>query len=198
MAKNKIIYGNEVLIDLTSDTITAADLAEGVTAHDRSGEVITGTNTYDADTSDADSTAAEILLNKSAYVNGNKLVGTMPNRGAIAETIDDKDDVITIPNGYHDGSGVVQLDSTEKAKLISSNILQGVTILGVEGSVEPSSDIDIEPTKSVTPYTTAQTILPSSGYDAMAQVVVAAISYSETPNAAGGVTVTIGDVAPTP
>lgn len=198
MAKNKIIYGNEVLIDLTSDTITAADLTEGVTAHDRSGAIITGTNTYDADTSDADATAAELLLNKTAYVNGNKLTGTMPNRGAIAETIDDKDDVITIPNGYHDGSGTVELDATEKAKLISSNILQGVTILGVQGSVEPSSEIEIEPSKNVTPYTTAQTILPSSGYDAMAQVVVAAISYSETPNAAGGVTVTIGDVAPTP
>lgn len=198
MANNKIIFGNEVLLDLTQDTITASDLKNGITAHDKSGAQITGTNTYDADTSDADASASEILATKTAYVNGIKLTGSMPNRGAIAETIDDKDDVITIPNGYHDGSGTVELDATEKAKLIGSNILQGVTILGVQGEVEPSSDIQIEPSKNVTPYTTAQTILPSTGYDVMAQVVVAAISKIVTPNAAGGNTVTIGDVAPTP
>lgn len=198
MAKNKIIYGNEVLIDLTQDDVQASDVHSGKYFHLPNGERVAGTNTYDADTSDADATASEILNTKTAYVNGVKITGSMPNRGAIAETIDDKDDVITIPNGYHDGSGTVELDATEKAKLISSNILQGVTILGVEGSVEPSSEIDIEPSKNVTPYTTAQTILPSSGYDAMAQVVVGAISYSETPNAAGGLTVQIGDVSPTP
>lgn len=197
MANNKIIFGNEVLLDLTQDTIMAADLAKDVTAHDKSGNQIVGTNTYDADTSDADASAGELLATKTAYVNGVKLTGSMPNRGAISETIDDKDDVITIPNGYHDGSGTVELDATEKAKLISSNILQGVTILGVEGSVQPSSEIEIEPSKNVTPYTTAQTILPSSGYDVMSEVVVAAISKTVTPNAAGGNTVTIGDVAPT-
>ena len=40
--KNKIIYNGSTLIDLTSDTITAADLASGKTAHAR-GTVLTGT-----------------------------------------------------------------------------------------------------------------------------------------------------------
>lgn len=43
MAINKIVYDGNTLIDLTSDTVTAGDLAEGVTAHDRSGTLITGT-----------------------------------------------------------------------------------------------------------------------------------------------------------
>lgn len=43
MAKNKIIYGSNTLIDLTSDTVTADKLAEGYTAHDKAGNVITGT-----------------------------------------------------------------------------------------------------------------------------------------------------------
>ena len=53
MAINKVIYGGDVLIDLTGDTVTADKLAKGVTAHDASGATITGTNTYDADTQDA-------------------------------------------------------------------------------------------------------------------------------------------------
>ena len=58
---NKIVLGDgTVLIDLTQDTITADKLAEGVTAHDKSGAPITGTNTYDADTSDATAVAAEM------------------------------------------------------------------------------------------------------------------------------------------
>lgn len=196
MAKSKIIFGNQVLMDLTSDTVTAADLASGKTAHGADGELITGTNTYDADTSDATAVAAEILTGKSAYVRGSKVEGSMPNRGAIAETIDDKNDVITVPNGYHDGSGSVQIDSTEKAKIIAENIKDGVSILGVTGNY--TGEGVTAQAKSATPYTTAQTVLPDSGYDYLSQVNIAAISYVETPNAAGGVTVTIGDVAPTP
>lgn len=43
MAVNKVEYADETLIDLTSDTVTAETLAEGVTAHAASGETVTGT-----------------------------------------------------------------------------------------------------------------------------------------------------------
>lgn len=43
MAANKVIFGNNTLIDLTSDTITAEDLKVGVTAHKKDGTIITGT-----------------------------------------------------------------------------------------------------------------------------------------------------------
>lgn len=43
MAANKVVYGTLVLMDLTSDTATAADVAEGKTFHDKTGEQITGT-----------------------------------------------------------------------------------------------------------------------------------------------------------
>lgn len=49
--------------------------------------------------------------------------------------------------------------------------------------------------KIATPYTTQQIITPDSGY-LLSKVTVNAIAYTETDNATGGKTVTIGDVAP--
>lgn len=187
---NKVIYGGNTLIDLTGDTITVSDLAYGKTAHDKTGAVITGSNTNDSDTTDATAAAAEILSTKTAYVNKNKITGEMPNRGAVAGTISTLSPY-TIQNGYHDGSGTVSIDSTEVGKIVAANIKNGVTILGVQGSYSGES-ISVEANKTVTPSTVAQTILPTSPtYDYLAQVTVNAIPYSETPNSFG-ITVTIG------
>lgn len=192
---NKIIYGGTVLIDLTADTVDPSHLLSGITAHDASGEIITGSCTYDADTKDATATAAEILATKTAYKNGSKITGTMPNRGAQTGTINTKDGTVTIQNGYHDGSGSVGIDATEKAKLIAANIREGVTILGVLGTMSGSEDVHAQ-TKTVTPYTTSKTYTPDTGYNYFSQFTVDAISYTETENQQGGLTVSIGDVAP--
>lgn len=188
---NKVVYGSETLIDLTGDTATAADVLTGKKFHLKSGAQATGTCAYDANTSDATASAAEILATKTAYVAGNKITGSMPNRGKQTGSIATKAQAVTIQQGYHDGSGSVSIASAEQAKIIATNIRQGVTILGVEGSMSGTEDMDIEPAKSVTPKTTAQTILPAEGYDGMAQVDVLAIPVTRTDNAQGGVTVSI-------
>lgn len=188
--KNKVVFGGDVLIDLTADTITAADLASGVTAHDKTGAVITGTNTYDSDTSDDTAAVAEILAGKTAHARGTLLTGTMPNNGAVTGVISSKTEQYTIPQGYHDGSGKVSINATEQAKLIAGNIKSGVEILGVTGSY--SGDAVNAQSKTATPTKTAQTILPDAGYDYLSQVTVNAIPYVEADNSAGGVTVTIG------
>lgn len=190
MAINKVIYGNKTLIDLTGDTVTPDKLAQGITAHDKSGAIITGTNTYDSNTSDATARVAEILEGKTAYVAGAKITGTMPYRGTVVEEIANVDDVISIPQGYHEGSGHVAINDKEQAKIIPQNIKMGVSILGVTGTCEPSSSITAH-AKSITPSTVLQTILPDEGYDYLSQVTVEAIPYAETDNASGGVTVTI-------
>ena len=97
MANSKIVYYGETLMDLTGDTVTPADLKSGVTAHDKTGAAITGTNTNDADTSGATAAAAEILKGKTAGVGGKILTGTMPNNGAVKGTISTKAGAYKIP-----------------------------------------------------------------------------------------------------
>lgn len=191
MARNKIIYNGETLIDLTADTVTKEDVASGVTFHDKSGAVLTGTNTYDSDTSDDTAAVAEVLLGKTFHARGSKLTGTMPNRGSVKGTISTKDGTFSIAQGYHDGSGTVKIDATEIAKIIGTNIRDGVTILGVPGEMTGSEDVHAQ-SKEVTPSATAQTVLPDEGYTHLTEVTVAAIPYTETENSAGGITVTIG------
>lgn len=191
MAVNKVIVGTEVKLDLTSDTVTASDLLSGVTAHDKSGETITGTCDYDVNSEDATVAAAEILLSKTAYARGSKITGTMPNKGAVTGTISTKAGTYTVPMGFHDGSGSVAISSTEQAKIISTNIREGVTILGVEGSMSGTEDASPQ-AKSVTPTFSQQVVLPDDGYNYLSQVTVAAIPVTETDNSAGGTTLTIG------
>ena len=114
----------------------------------------------------------------------------MPNNGSVSLTISNLTDEITIAQGYHDGSGKVTILDTEKAKLIASNIKQGITILGVTGTLEPSSEVKVH-SKTVTPKKTQEVVLPDEGFDYLAQVTVEAIPYVETDNSAGGKTVTI-------
>ena len=169
---NKVVYGGETLIDLTSDTVDAAHLLKNITAHDKSGAPVTGACEYDAKTTDATAVASEILSSKTAYVNKAKVTGTMANNGSNNVTVASKAGA-SIPAGYYDGSGKAVLDSSSASALVATNIRQGVTILGTEQTVtEASEDLD---------YIT--------------QVTVAAIPYTETDNAQGGKTVVIAAAA---
>ncbi len=58
MAVSKVIYGTNTLIDLTTDSVEAAKLMKGCTAHDKAGEIVNGTLetiSYYSGTSDPDS-----------------------------------------------------------------------------------------------------------------------------------------------
>lgn len=187
---NKVVYGNRTLIDLTSDTVTQDKILSGFTAHDKSGAIITGNCDFDVNSTDATVAVAEILDGKTAYARGAKLVGTMPNKGAVNGTITTKAEQFTIPTGFHDGSGKVGIDATEQAKIIEANIKEGVTILGVTGTLAPASGVKAQ-SKTITPGTSEISVLPDEGYDYLATVTVSAIPTSESDNSAGGITFTI-------
>ena len=191
MGNSKVIYNGKTLIDLTGDTVTASKLLTGITAHDKAGNAVTGTCSFNANTNDATAAAAEILKTKTAYVKGVKVTGTMPNNGAVAGSISTVAGAYTVPQGYHDGSGKVTILAAEQAKLIATNIREGVTILGVLGTMSGSEDMKAQ-AKSVTPSATAQEILPDEEYNCLSSVTVKAIPYVEADNEAGGKTITIG------
>ena len=188
---NKVVSGGTVLIDLTGDTVTADKVLTGYTAHDKSGATITGTCDYDVNSEDATVAVAEILTGKTAYARGSKITGTMPNNGAVTKSISTKTQEVSITQGYHDGSGKVSISSTEQAKIIPTNIRDGVTILGVTGTMSGTEGARAQ-AKTVTPTTAVQNVLPDDGYNYLSQVTVNAIPYVESDNSAGGTTVTIG------
>ena len=67
-------------------------------------------NNY-VDTGDADAVAANILDSKTAYVNGAKVIGTMPNNGSVSASMDGLTTTsVTISAGYTSG-GTVSLTS---------------------------------------------------------------------------------------
>lgn len=189
---SKIVINGVTKIDLTADTVDADHLLEGFTAHGKNGAPITGTCTFDADTGDATATAAEILTGKTAYVTGSKVTGSMANNGGVKGTISNLTTPYTIPQGYHDGSGTVSIDEAEKSKIVADNIRQGVTILGVEGTMTGTENVKAQ-SKTVTPSFSPQTITPDSpDYNYLSQVTVNAIPVKETLNEQGGYTITVG------
>ena len=176
---------------MANEYVSKVVLSNGTTLIDLTGAQITGSCTYDSDTTNDTAAVGEVLITKTFHARGTALTGTMTNNGAVSGTIASKSTPYVVPQGYHDGSGTVSLDSTSASLLVAENIRDGITILGVEGTMSGSEDMSAEAV-SATPSWSSQTLTPSTGYNCISQVSIAAIPIAYSDNSAGGRTCTIG------
>ena len=194
MAYSKIVLGDKTLIDLTKDTVKPSNLLLNETAHGADGEEVIGTCDFDTNTTTSKApNSNEILSGKEAFANGQKITGSMYNYGGNGGgDISSRDQDFTIPAGYHDGTGKVGISQEERNKIKSEYIKQGVTILGVEGSMSGTEGANAQH-KEVTSSLTDFEVLPDSPtYNFLSSVTVKRIPVTYTGNEGGGQTVKIG------
>ena len=86
------------------------------------------------DTSSADITSEHVLSGHTGFGSGGSVSGGMANNGSVSGTISTKAGTVTVPQGYTSG-GSVSISQAEQNKIVSSNIKNGVTLLGVQGSL---------------------------------------------------------------
>ena len=133
---------------------------------DEMAAIINSIKTLEQATADANATASNILVDKTAYVNGTKVTGTMPEKGAFAQTLS-ANGTINLGSGHYDSIKITQSLNTRgttvwrpstRAQSIPSgtyltgtqtiegdtnlapqNIRAGVSIFGVGGALSVQS-----------------------------------------------------------
>ena len=149
MAVNKVVYDDKTLIDLTGDTVTAAKMLSGTTAHDKSGAVVTGTIPTKT-SSDLVVNQAQVIV-PEGYYSGNRNYAEVQYAGTAVPVIK-----------FDSQTGLFTATTTQKEGYV----------LG--GDHEATKQLTTQAAKTVTPSTSEQTAIAAGTY-ATGAVKVAAI-----------------------
>lgn len=171
---NQVIVNGETILDLTNDTVTANDLAEGVTAHDSSGALVNG-NLSEIEVFKNNPTITFKTDGPFSYFRCYPTV----SKDCIMRTT-------SKPN--------VLLHATDFGNATAADVVKGKTFtsqngLKVGGTYEPPSTEPTLQAKTVTPTATEQVIAPDSGYDGLSQVTVSGDSNLTPENIKSGVSI---------
>ena len=186
-------YYNSLQVNPVTSSIDANIKAENI-KKDISILGVTGTLEGGTDTSDADATPNDIISPKTAYVNGEKIEGTIKlinmneedAQGFIQISLEHS--IVSDENGFSlynktpvrqcyeqdswIGVGIANDGFVNEIGLTADKLVEGNTVLGVVGTA-----IELKgQTKSVTPTINLQTIVPDENYNGLTSVEVTAVT----------------------
>lgn len=159
------------------------------------------------DTSDATATASDIANGKTAYVNGEKVTGSIYTKEALSNWGGNnlspfiKDNYISFSGGvpvdmlFRKNAGITlggaasEFGDATAADVASGKTFTSSAGLKVTGTATTSSSSPKLQTKTVTPSASTQTVKPDSGYDGLSQVTVNGNSNLVAGNIKSGVSI---------
>lgn len=171
---NQVIVNGETIIDLTADTVTAADMPKGITAHDASGALVNG----NLSEIEAFENSPTITFKTEGPFGLFRCYPTVRKDYIIRKT--------SKPIVFLDGNG---FGDAMVADVIKGKTFTSKNGLKVSGTYEPPSTEPTLQTKSITPTATEQVITPDTNYDGLSQVTVAGDANLTSENIKSGVSI---------